>query len=198
MKNLFSNLSRFSNEFHITWWWAHSRMCSDKIEFGSSGVIRRHKQIRLVFIGRISGRRLSGGRQSLEIKLVGVAFAVNFAHNVLIVIITAIHYKRKIAHYIYRDFRNSTINKRTCIFCQLVELFHHCAAVPSHPAEKEWNDSFTPPPSCPLRESPLFLIGLFAIDGIMKRVGFVKRKSTWFDSTRLPFEPKRSFLAMTI
>ena len=100
-EKLVSNLNcSFSNEFHVTWWWAHSRMCSDKIEFGSSGVIRRHKQIRLVFIGRISGRRVSGGRQSLEIKLVGVAFAVNFAHNVLIVIITAIHNKRKIAHYI--------------------------------------------------------------------------------------------------
>ncbi len=64
-------------------------MSADQIELGSGGVVGRHEQVRLVFIGRIGGRRLSCRRQPLEIKLVCVAFAVHFAHDVLVVIITA-------------------------------------------------------------------------------------------------------------
>lgn len=64
-------------------------MSADQVELGSGGVIRRHEQVRLVFIGRIGGRRLGRRRQPLEIKLVGVAFAVHFAHDVLVVVITA-------------------------------------------------------------------------------------------------------------
>lgn len=73
----------------ITWRGAHRRVGPDEIEFRSCRVIRRHEQVRLVFIGGIRRRRLSGGRQSLEVELVRVPFAVHFAHNVLVVVVTA-------------------------------------------------------------------------------------------------------------
>lgn len=62
-------------------------MSSDQIELGSGGMVRRHEQVRLVFIGRIGGRRLCGCRQTLEIELVCIAFAMHFAHDVLVVVI---------------------------------------------------------------------------------------------------------------
>ena len=51
-------------------------------------MVGRHEQIRLVLVGRVGGRRLRRCRKPLEIKLVGVALAVHFAHNVLVVVIT--------------------------------------------------------------------------------------------------------------
>ena len=63
-------------------------MSADQVELGS-GVVRRHEQVRLVLVGRIGRSGLSGGRQALEIELVGVAFAVHLGHDVLVVVISA-------------------------------------------------------------------------------------------------------------
>lgn len=72
----------------FTWRRAHCRVCADQIEFRSCRVIRRHEKIRLVLVGGIRGRRLSGRRQSLKVELVRVPLAVHFAHDVLVVIVT--------------------------------------------------------------------------------------------------------------
>jgi len=61
---------------------------TDQVELGT-GVVGRHEQVRLVLVGRIGWRRLGGGRKSLEVELVGVAFAVHLGHDVLIVVIPA-------------------------------------------------------------------------------------------------------------
>lgn len=51
-----------------------------------SVMVGRHKQIALVLVGWIAGR-LSSGRQTLEVELVGVPLAVHLGHNVLVVIV---------------------------------------------------------------------------------------------------------------
>lgn len=70
-------------------------MGANEVELGSSRVIRRHEQIRLVFIRGIRRRRLSGSGQSLEVELVRVPFAMHFAHDVLVVVVTVDYARMK-------------------------------------------------------------------------------------------------------
>ena len=58
-----------------------------EVELGV-GMVTGHEQVLLVFIrGRVCSRRLHGLRQPSKVKLVGVAFAVDFSHDVLVVVV---------------------------------------------------------------------------------------------------------------
>lgn len=58
-------------------------------------VIGRHEQIALIFVRWIAGRRLCGGRQSLEIEFVCVPLAMHFCHYILVVVVPAFEIKTK-------------------------------------------------------------------------------------------------------
>jgi len=66
----------------------------ERAELGAV-VIWCHEQVALVLVGGITGRRLSGGCQALEIELVRIPLAVHLGHYVFVVVIPARESGRK-------------------------------------------------------------------------------------------------------
>lgn len=52
-------------------------------------MIWSHEQIALILIGGITGRRLCGSRQALEVELVRVALAMHLGHDILVIVVSA-------------------------------------------------------------------------------------------------------------
>lgn len=60
----------------------------ERTELGAV-MIWRHKEIALILVGGITGRRLCGSCKALEIKLVRIALAMHLGHDVLVVVVSA-------------------------------------------------------------------------------------------------------------